>query len=136
MRRAALLALFAGLILASGAGFAPAEAALSVCNKSSLPAKVAIGRFNGTKWISEGWWTVAPAKCETLVEGALNARYYYLYATDGAAGTWDGSKIFCTSPTQKFAIVGRGACAAVGYDRRGFFEIDTGKSVNWTQALQ
>ena len=136
MRRATAIILFSGLVLGLSAGFAPAEAGLNVCNKSALPAKVSVGRFNGTHWMSEGWWTVAPAKCTEVVTGTLNARYYYVYATDGAAGTWDGSKFFCTAPTDKFAIIGRGACAAQGYDRRGFFEIDTGRAVNWTQSLQ
>jgi uncharacterized membrane protein len=136
MRRVVLTLLFTGLIFGLGANFTPAQAALNVCNKSALPAKVAVARFNGVKWTSEGWWTVDPAKCATLVQGALNSRYYYIYATDGAAGTWDGSKYFCTSPNAKFAIVGRGTCAAGGFDRRGFFEIDTGRAVNWTQSLQ
>ena len=87
MRRAVLTLLCTGLIFGLGAGFTPAHAALNVCNKSALPAKVAMARFNGVKWTSEGWWMVEPAKCATLVTGALNARYYYIYATDGAAGT-------------------------------------------------
>ncbi len=136
MRRAALLAVFAGLLLTVGAGMSPAKAALNVCNRSNLPAKVAVGRFNGTKWMSQGWWTIAPAKCAVLVEGDLDARYYYLYAADGAAGTWDGSTVFCTAPSDKFAIIGRAACAAGGFDKRGFFEIDTGRALNWTQSLQ
>ena len=136
MRRAILTLFLVGLVFGLGAGVSPAHAGLNVCNKSSLAAKVAIGKFNGVKWTTEGWWTIEPAKCATLVEGALKARYYYLYATDGAAGTWDGSKYFCTAPDNKFAILGRGTCAASGFDRRGFFEIDTGRAVNWTQSLQ
>ncbi len=136
MRCAALLLFCSGLAMTLGVGTTPAEAALNVCNRSNLPAKVAVGRFNGTKWMSEGWWTIEPTKCATLVEGNLKARYYYLYATDGAAGTWDGGKNFCTTPNDKFAIVGRADCAKAGFDKRGFFEIDTGQSPNWTQSLQ
>ena len=136
MRRMTALVLFSGLVLGLSAGFAPAEAGLNVCNKSKLPTKVAVARFNGTHWMSEGWWTVEPAKCAELVSGNLNARYYYVYATDGAGGAWDGSKYFCTAPADKFAIIGRGACAAQGYDRRSFFEIDTERKVNYTQNLE
>lgn len=122
---------FAVLLLALG----PAEAKFSVCNKGAREARVALGRFNGVRWISEGWFHVAPKKCAPLIPGKLDARYYYLYATDGAQGTWDGSKNFCVGTGDRFSIVGRGGCVARGYDRRGFFEIDTGDRIDWTQNL-
>lgn len=118
------------------AAFGPARAGLSVCNRSAAAAKVALGRFNGTDWTSEGWWQIAADKCAELTKGNLDARYYYLYATDGAAGTWEGKSHFCAATAPKFSIVGRGGCAAHGYDRKGFFEIDTGDNFNWTQTLQ
>ncbi len=85
--------------------------------------KVAVGLFNGTRWTSQGWWRVEPRTCAALVPGKLVARYYYLYASDGAVGVWDGGKSFCVGTTDKFAIVGRGGCTERGFDRRGFFEI-------------
>jgi uncharacterized membrane protein len=127
-----ILLVFAAFVLAA----TPARAGLTVCNKSAAPAKVALGRFNGTEWMSEGWWQIPPNHCSELAAGRLDARYYYLYATDGAAGTWEGKSRFCAAPAERFAIVGRGACAARGYDRKGFFEIDTGDNFNWTQTLQ
>ena len=122
----------AALILLSAT---PAWAGFAVCNKSDVPAKVALGRFNGRDWQSEGWWTVPPQKCETLLSGALDARYYYLYATDSGTGTWNGDTGFCTAPIGPFKIEGRGSCAARGYDRKGFFQIDTGQKADWTQSL-
>jgi uncharacterized membrane protein len=113
----------------------PAQAGFAVCNKASLPAKVALGHFDGKTWRSEGWWTILPQKCETLLSGPLDARYYYLYGTDGGSGTWNGSKEFCTAAVGPFSIPGRGNCAARGYDRKGFFEVDTGDEANWTQSL-
>ena len=128
MRLAFALAL---LIAATGS----AQASLTACNKGARPVKVAVGRFNGVRWISEGWWQVPGKKCLELVPGKLVARYYYMYATDGAVGTWDGGKSFCTAAAGRFAIVGRGGCTARGYDRRGFFEIDTGNRLDFTQNL-
>ncbi len=122
MRRAILLA--AVTLLALGA---PAEAALSVCNKTSLPARVALGRFDGSRWISEGWWTVRPRTCAGLITGQLDSRYYYLYATDGAAGIWDGKTHFCVAPEAKFKAP-RGGCTSRSMDRRGFFQVDTGQA--------
>ena len=117
------------------AAASPAAAGLSVCNKGTHGVKVALGQFNGMRWTSEGWWQVAAKKCAEVRAGHLDARFYYLYATDGASGTWDGGKNFCVGSHDKFLIVGRGACAARGFDRRGFFEVDTGNQLNWTQSL-
>jgi uncharacterized membrane protein len=114
---------------------APTQAGLDVCNKSARAVKVAVGRFNGTQWMSEGWWHVAPKKCAELIAGKLVARYYYMYASDGAVGTWDGGTNFCVGTDDRFAILGRGACSAHGYDRRAFFEIDTGNRLSFTQNL-
>jgi uncharacterized membrane protein len=124
---------FALAVLLAAAG--PAEAGLNVCNKGARPVRAAVGRFNGTRWISEGWWQVEPKKCAELIAGKLVARYYYVYASDGAVGTWDGSKSFCVGTTDRFSIVGRGGCTERGFDRRGFFEIDTGNLLNFTQSL-
>ncbi len=97
--------------------------------------RAAVGSFNGTRWISQGWWHVDGKKCAELVAGKLVSRYYYLYASDGAVGTWDGGKSFCVGTAGRFAIVGRGGCTERGFDRRGFFEIDTGNHLNFTQSL-
>jgi uncharacterized membrane protein len=114
----------------------PAHAALNICNKAKHPARVALGRFDGRAWMSEGWWTIAPGKCTTLIKTVLDARYYYLYGTDTDSGVWDGATGFCTAQTEKFSISGQGDCARRGYDRRRFFQIDTGSSPNHTQNLQ
>jgi uncharacterized membrane protein len=134
MRPAPLL--FAGLVLALTAGGANAAwANFNICNKTSLAVRVALGRFDGTNWSSQGWWTIGPQKCAGLLTGPLDARYYYLYATDGAAGTWEGRTHFCVTPSAKFLAPGRADCTRRGFDQRGFFEVDTGKASDWTQTL-
>lgn len=133
MRRAPLLAFLTAL--AAVMATSPAMAAFNVCNKSGLSARVALGRFDGRQWTSQGWWTVAPKTCAELLTGPLQARYYYLYASDGAGGTWEGKTHFCIAPDAKFLAPGRNDCAGRGFDRRGFFEVDTGKSPEWTQTL-
>jgi uncharacterized membrane protein len=120
------------LLLAAGG---PAAAGLTVCNKAAHAAKVALGRFDGTRWSSQGWWHIAPGKCTELLAGNLVARYYYLYASDTASGSWGGSTNFCVGTDDRFTIAGRGGCAAHGFDRRGFFEIDTRSRLDWTQSL-
>jgi uncharacterized membrane protein len=113
----------------------PAQAALTVCNKTAKPVKVAIGRTNGADWISQGWWTIVPKSCTAVVSASLNARFYYLFATDGGAGSWDGTHGFCVSSHDRFEIAGRGNCLAHGFEHKGFFEVDTRSAADYTQTL-
>jgi len=111
-----------------------AEAALKVCNRTAHAARVAVGRFDGRHWLSEGWWSVAPKACGVLVPGTLKARYYYLYAADNGSGSWSGASRFCVGTGEKFHAL-RGHCAAQGMDSKGFFVIDTGNASDFTQSL-
>ncbi|MBS0279337.1 MAG: DUF1036 domain-containing protein [Proteobacteria bacterium] len=114
----------------------PAHAGLNVCNKTAKSTRVALGRFDGTTWMSEGWWILAPKKCAVLVPGTLRARYYYLYAGDGGAGSWDGETKFCVGiGDAKFHSRLRSHCAAYGMDSKGFFTVDTGDDADYTQTL-
>ena len=115
---------------------APVQAGLTVCNKGKHPARVALGRFDGRDWMSEGWWKLAPGKCGNLIAAPLDARYYYLYGTDDAAGVWDGGTAFCIAPGDRFAIKGRADCSRRGYDRKRFFQVDTQDNLNMVQTLQ
>jgi uncharacterized membrane protein len=117
------------------ASLVPAQAALTVCNKTVRPLKVAVGRFDGSGWTSRGWWKVAPRGCTAVVPTALVARYYYLFASDGGSGSWDGSRGFCVSRGDKFEIKGRADCVARGFERREFLEVDTGSMADYTQSL-
>jgi uncharacterized membrane protein len=131
MRNALLLA---AVLLPASSLAEPALAGFNVCNKTRATVRVALGRFDGKLWSSEGWWVVKPTDCAALVSGPLQARYYYFYATDGA-GTWEGKTNFCVAPTARFKADGRADCARRGFDRRGFSEVDTGKNADWTQTL-
>ena len=113
----------------------PAQAALTVCNKSAQTVRAAVGLFSGTDWTSRGWWAIAPKACATAVPAALNSRFYYLFAADGSSGSWGGAHGFCVASTEKFEIKGRSNCARRGFDRKGFFEIDTGSQADYTQSL-
>ncbi len=70
-----------------------------------------------------------------LLNGNLIARYYYVYAIDyDRGGEWMGQAFMCTRD-REFTIRGIGNCLARGYDRSGFFEVDTGEQRNWTVQL-
>jgi uncharacterized membrane protein len=129
-RTVALCALAAALIAAG-----PASADLRMCNNTGNRVSVALAYTNGEGWVSEGWWNLKPLDCATLLRGALAAQYYYLYAMDERGGEWKGKAFMCTSD-REFKIDGRQDCFVRGYDRTGFFEVDTGKDAkSWTVQL-
>lgn len=124
--------LVAGLFLPASA--IPADAALSVCNKTTHQTLVAIGYFDGVNWDSAGWWKIPASGCAKLIPEPLVGRYYYLYAEHEIGGAWDGDRSFCVAH-MRFTIVGRTDCLAQGYEARRFFQVDTGKATDWTENL-
>jgi len=51
---------------------------------------------------------------------------------DEHGGEWKGKAFMCTRD-REFRIIGREDCFVRGFDRTGFFEVDTGKEAkNWT----
>jgi uncharacterized membrane protein len=108
---------------------------LRLCNKTASRVGVAIGYKLSSEWTTEGWWNVNAGRCETLMGGPLVSRFYYVYAIDyDQGGTWGGKAIMCTRD-KMFTIKGIEDCVARGYDRTGFFEVDTGEQKSWTVQL-
>jgi uncharacterized membrane protein len=131
---AAFAAASAAGVLAASAP--PALADLKLCNRTESKVGVALG-YKDTEqgWTSEGWWNVAPAGCVKLKEGPLNARFYYVYAVDyDKGGAWGGTSKMCTQ-NKLFTIRGLDNCVERGFDRKGFFEVDTGEEMDWTVEL-
>lgn len=129
---AALLALLSTPLLAG-----PASADLRVCNKTGSRVGIAIGYMAEKDWKTEGWWTVEQDSCATLLVGPLVSRYYYMYAVDyDQGGEWGGNSAFLCTHEKEFTIEGVNNCVARGYQRTGFYEIDTGeKQKDWTIQL-
>ncbi len=110
---------------------APAAADLTLCNKTPSKIGVALGYKDEKGWASEGWWNIGPNACETLLEGDLIARYYYIYAVDyDKGGSWGGRAMMCTRD-KIFTIRNIKNCQDRGYSRTGFFEVDTGEEMDW-----
>lgn len=113
----------------------PARADLRVCNQTTDPVSIALGYRAQQGWQSEGWWVAQPNQCAIVYQGPLNARYFYLYAADDVGGgAWDGSVYMCTRD-ETFTIFGVEDCLARGYERTGFFEVDTQNRSDWTLRL-
>src|SRR5579871_5885116 len=112
-----------------------AAADFRLCNNTSSRVGIALGYKDAEGWTTEGWWNVSSRSCETLLRGALVARFYYIYALDyDRGGEWSGQAFMC-SRDKEFTIRGADNCLARGFDRTGFFEVDTGEQRAWTVQL-
>jgi uncharacterized membrane protein len=131
-RWTAAITVFTAVLLLSSS---PANADFRLCNNSGSRVGIALGYKDAEGWTTEGWWNVPARTCETLLRGALVARYYYIYAIDyDRGGEWSGHAFMC-SREKEFTIRGIGDCLARGYDRTGYFEVDTGEQRAWTVQL-
>jgi uncharacterized membrane protein len=112
-----------------------AQADFRLCNRTQSRVGVAVGYKDNDVWTTEGWWNVGANTCETLMRGPLVARFYYIYALDyDQGGEWAGQALMCTRE-KEFTIKGIEDCLARGFDRTGFFEVDTGDQRAWTVQL-
>ncbi len=119
----------------SGRGSDANGGGLRLCNRTPSRVGIAIGYKENRRWSTEGWWNVAPDTCETLVAGSLVSRFYYVYAVDyDRGGVWGGKAQMCTRD-KMFTIHGIEDCVARGYEKTGFFEVDTGEQKSWTVQL-
>lgn len=120
-----------GCLLNQGAALAE----LKVCNQTESLIGVAIGYKLGEEWMTEGWWRIPADVCTSIIEGDLTTRFFYLHAEDADNGSkWRGSVFMCTS-SKEFKIQGVTDCFARGYERTGFFEVDTAEQKSWQVRL-
>jgi uncharacterized membrane protein len=129
--------LIAGHLLALAFAMVPDSAAADfrLCNNTSSRVGISVGYKENEGWTTEGWWNLSARSCETLLRGILVARFYYIYAIDyDHGGEWSGQAFMCTRE-KEFTIKGTADCLARGFDRTGFFEVDTGEQPSWTVQL-
>ncbi len=130
-------AAFGCMLLAGAFTIAPEPAAADfrLCNNTTSRVGIALGYKENEGWTTEGWWNLSARSCETLLRGVLVARYYYIYAVDyDRGGEWSGQAFMCTRD-KEFTIRGTDDCLARGFDRTGFFEVDTAEQPSWTVQL-
>ena len=135
-RHLAAAAPLLGIVLGLPLSATPAAADFHLCNNTSSRVGVSLGyKDSDGGWTTEGWWNLPARSCETLLKGTLVARFYYIYAIDyDRGGEWSGQAFMCTRD-KEFTIKGTGDCLARGFDRTGFFEVDTGEQRAWTVQL-
>jgi uncharacterized membrane protein len=129
------LALVGAAVVAASFMTTPAAADFRLCNNTNSRIGVSLGYKDNEGWATEGWWNLPARNCDTLLRGTLAARFYYIYAVDyDHGGEWSGQAYMCTRE-KEFTIRGTSDCLARGYDRTGFFEVDTGEQQTWTVQL-
>ncbi|HEX2655663.1 MAG TPA: DUF1036 domain-containing protein [Xanthobacteraceae bacterium] len=117
------------------AAVSPAAADFRLCNNTSSRVGISLGYKDAEGWTTEGWWNLSARSCETLLRGQLVARFYYVFAVDyDRGGEWSGKAFMCTRD-KEYTIRGIDDCLARGYDRVGYFEVDTGEQRSWTVQL-
>jgi uncharacterized membrane protein len=123
------------LFACAAADVSVARADLKLCNNTANRVGVALGYKDLQGWASEGWWNIGPSGCETLLKGPLIARYYSPSAVDyDNGGSWGGKAMMCTRD-KLFTIRGIKDCVSRGYQKTGFFEVDTKEELDWTVSL-
>lgn len=112
-----------------------ADADLTICNQTKQPTGIALAMKTEVLWKSEGWWTVEPGRCKTLLKGRLTKRDYYLHALHySVGGRWEGEENFCVG-RGSFTIEGRFDCETRGYETARFLKVDTKGKSDWQHTL-
>lgn len=112
-----------------------ARADFRVCNDTKSLVGVSLGYSSNGDWKTEGWWQIPGETCASILQGELNSRFYYIYAEDAdRGGQWRGDIFMCTA-NQEFQIEGVENCFERGYQKTGFFEIDTDNRDSWMVRL-
>ena len=131
----AMLVVLAGLILPT----APAQAALTLCNRTSYVLYAATAAIQSPRSETQGWTRIAPGDCQLARKEALTAETYLVHARSsiahsGPARAWGGAYPVCVKDAN-FSIkqnVTQPYCSAEGTFSLPFAPLaNHGKSV-WT----
>jgi len=116
----------------------PAHGAYTFCNRTSYVLASAIGKENGPRTESRGWFVLQPGQCQVVLNEPLHSGVYYTFAYtlpvhSGGVKNFAGNRMLCASPgSGSFAIIGQDDCERRGFVARKFSTIRTGDNTDWT----
>lgn len=116
-----------------------AKPGLTLCNETSYMLEASVAHQAAGKWKVEGWWTLQPGLCETVVRESLKGGEYYAFARsipghNGGTKAWGGRYAFC-SGKGTYSIINQANCEQNGLSVHGFAKIDVGSSDAWTNSF-
>ncbi len=95
-------------------------AGYSICNDTTKPVAAALGEKSAGKWISHGWWKIAPGSCARAITAPLATDALYLYVQKvGGPALVSGKDKFCVADIE-FDIQDRSRCKDRGLGELGF----------------
>lgn len=108
--------------------------------KNSAPHAiwVAIAYYNGSQWVSEGWYKVEPGETSTVISSRLEYKNYYYYAEgkDKEHMTWQGEHSFLVHPNDRFTIGSADKISnSRGYSTYKFLKISLPTALKHTHEL-
>jgi uncharacterized membrane protein len=134
----------AGAVLA-GAVFAvllaaPAEAGLTLCNRTSYILYAAVATATRADVAVAGWTRLLPGACADAIRGDLNAAGYLVYAKtsrahSGPSRAWTGAVNACVREGSFTLHMAPGARCPVDAYEAGFTTIATAGRRGWTTTL-
>jgi uncharacterized membrane protein len=120
---------------------APAQAALSACNRTSYVLYAAVAALQSPNLAIRGWTRIAPGACAEVLHGDLKADAYYVTARSsrahsGVPRAWSGPTNFCVKDKDFSLQQTFGARCPIDGFELGFAQIDTHNMRNLTTTLR
>lgn len=111
----------------------PVAASFTLCNRTRQDIEASFARRDDNRWVSEGWWRIAPQECQKIHVAPLRQRFYYYYARTATPPLrfWSGKYRFCTDP-KPYTVIGDEDCAARNFGVAGFAQVDVGDRNQYT----
>jgi uncharacterized membrane protein len=131
--------LWLGAALALLCAATPAEAALTLCNRTSTVLYAATAATKGAQTQVQGWTRILPGDCQVAED--LTAQTYLVHARSslahsGPAKAWGGKLPICVKDANfSFNLPARAACKEDGAFTLPFAPLATGGRRSWTMTL-
>jgi uncharacterized membrane protein len=133
--------LWLGVALALLCAATPAQAALTLCNRTSTVLYAATAATRGAQTQVQGWTRIVPGDCQVARAEDLVAQTYLVHARSslahsGPAKAWGGKLPICARDGNfNFNLPARAPCKEDGTFALPFAPLATGGRRSWTMTL-
>ena len=130
-----------GALLALLCAATPAQAALTLCNRTSTVLYAATAATKGATTQAQGWTRIVPGDCQVARSEDLVAQAYLVHARSslahsGPAKAWGGKLPVCVKDANfNISQPTRAACKEEGTFSLPFAPLATGGRPSWTMTL-